>query len=300
MKAIKKSVYELVTESILEKLDKGVVPWHCPWNKRELMPKNLISNKGYNGINIMLLAMQGYKSQYWLSYNQAKNCDGNVMKGEKGSIVTFWKMLKFNDEKTGKNKTIPMLRYSRVFNLEQCENICTKRVKEEQEKFESEEEHKLIFDPIMAAEKIWEEYKNKPSLEHERQQAFYQPSSDHINMPTKESFNNEQEYYSTLFHEMGHSTGHKNRLNRDTLTGAAAFGSNVYSKEELVAEFCSSFLCAEAGILNHTVENSAAYIKGWSKKLRENTKLIIQGAGQGRKASEYILGIKPKEYEKEG
>lgn len=264
-------------------MDQGIIPWKCPWNKTDAAPKNLISNKNYSGINIFLLAMQGYKSQYWASYNQVSKLGGNVKRGEKSSIVTFWKML---EDKKDPKKVIPILRYYRVFNLEQCENVDTKRLKEERESYDNN--NTLDFDPIESAELIIENFKDGPEIKQIGQRACYNPMSDIVRMPPKESFNKEQEYYSTLFHELGHSTGHKARLNRDSLEGMAAFGTATYSKEELVAEFCASFLCADAGILNHTVDNSAAYIKGWSKFIKKNPKAIISAAAQGRKAAEHI------------
>jgi len=289
MKKAKKSVYEIITEQIINKLEQGVVPWHCPWNKHDMNPTNLISNKSYNGLNIFLLAMQGYESQYWLSYKQAKSVGGNVKKGEKVSILTFWNINESKD-KEGEKKEYAILKYYRVFNIEQCENIDHKRVEEERKKIENFEV--IDFSPIVSAESIASSYKKSPEVKHQGQRACYNKVSDLILMPNKNTFHNEQEYYSTLFHEMGHSTGHKNRLNRDTLENFAAFGDPVYSKEELVAEFCASFLSAEAGILNHTVENSAAYIKGWSKKLRSNPKIIIEASRYGRHAAEYILGAR--------
>jgi antirestriction protein ArdC len=123
--------------------------------------------------------------------------------------------------------------------------------------------------------------------------AFYRPVTDSIHLPDRNSFDSAGEYYSTLFHEMTHSTGHQSRLNRSTLTEVVPFGSETYSKEELVAEFGAAFLCAHAGIEN-TVSNSAAYINGWLKKLRSDPKLAILAASQGQKAADYILAAGEK------
>jgi antirestriction protein ArdC len=123
--------------------------------------------------------------------------------------------------------------------------------------------------------------------------AFYRPVTDSIHLPDRNSFDSAGEYYSTLFHEMTHSTGHQSRLNRSTLTEVVPFGSETYSKEELVAEFGAAFLCAHAGIEN-TVNNSASYINGWLRKLRSDPKLAILAASQGQKAADYILNAGDK------
>ena len=132
---------------------------------------------------------------------------------------------------------------------------------------------------------------NPPTIDHDGgDRAFYQPSTDSIHMPAVSSFEGAEEYHSTLFHELSHSTGHESRLNRHGMeTGIAAFGSAVYSKEELAAEFGSAFLCARAGIQS-TLDNSAAYIDGWRKALNADNRLVITAASQGQKASDYILG----------
>ena len=288
----KQSVYEVITKVIVEKLEQGVIPWHKPWHcKGGGYPTNLISNKKYKGFNVMLLAMQGMESKYWASFKQIKSVGGNVKKGQKGSIVTYYKGLDIKDDAGEVVRTIPMLRYYTVFNLSQCENIDHKRLKEEQAKSENFEE--LDFNPIDEAERIVKGYKTAPEINHDGgNRAFYNRVHDMISMPEKSRFKSEQEYYSTLFHEMGHSTGHKSRLKRDTLENIVAFGDPVYSEEELIAEFTAAFLCGHCRIENVTIDNSASYIKGWAKKLKSNPKIIMKASSQGRKASEYILGAK--------
>ena len=132
----------------------------------------------------------------------------------------------------------------------------------------------------------------RPLIEHEEQRAFYRPSDDKINMPETDSFFSDEEYYSTLFHELTHSTGHESRLNRMDSMKIAAFGSNSYSKEELCAEMGSAMLCGTCGIENETIENQSAYIKGWLSELRSDKKFLIQAAAQAQKAADFILGRK--------
>lgn len=279
-------IYETVTNQILEKLEEGNIPWKKPWGNIETTPKNLITNKEYSGINLFLLAMRNYNSSYWATAKQIKDVGGNIIKGQKASMIIFWKMLEQKKE-DGKIEKIPLLKYYNVFNIEQCENIDNKRLREEQEKIK--EIATLNFKPIESAEAILNNFTTAPVINYAGNKASYSKSIDYISMPQKEFFTNEEEFYSTLFHELAHSTGHEKRLNRSTLTEFAAFGDENYSQEELVAEFCSSFLCHKAEISNVTLDNSTAYIKGWSSFLKKNPKALIQASTQAKRASEYIL-----------
>ena len=278
----KKSVYQIVTDQIIEMLDNGVVPWHKPW-KGTMYPSNLISKKAYRGINPFILAcvasMKGYDSPFWLTYNQAKKKGGQVRKGEKSTLVVFWKWIEKeveNDNGEMKKRSFPILRYYNVFNLDQIDGIESPEAKEMNEDFNS----------IECAENIIHNMPNKPQIYHNGTRAFYRPSEDMVTLPKKERFENEEEYYSTAFHELGHSTGHESRLKRD-LSGF--FGDEKYSQEELVAEMTAAFLCGVCEIENVTIENSAAYIAGWKKKLKEDEKIIVRAAAQAQKAADFIL-----------
>jgi antirestriction protein ArdC len=282
-------IYEMMTDRILTLLDAGTVPWRKPW-KGGGLPVNLVSKKAYRGINIFLLSCAGYSSPYWLSFKQAKQKGGKVKKGEKGSQVIFWKFL----EKDGENAAgetitnrIPLLRYYTVFNLDQCEGIENPDAGQQDD---SETREELI--PIEAAQAVVEAMQNPPTLTHEGAQACYIPALDHVKMVDLQAFENAEEYYSTLFHELGHSTGHETRCNRAEIVKPSAFRqSHSYSKEELVAEFTACFLCGLTGIEAQTIDNSAAYIEGWSKKLRSNSKWAVQAAAAAQKAADYICNI---------
>jgi|TARA_Y100000310_G_scaffold257668_1_gene265800 antirestriction protein ArdC len=279
-------VYEIITEQVMDLLGQGTVPWHKPWIGG--YPKNLISKKEYRGINVFLLSVKGYASPYWVSYKQAQELGGNVKKGEKSTMVVFWKQIKVQDEGSPDSsgeiteKTIPLLRYYRIFNLEQCENIDMGKV--------PQTDINLNFQPITACEETVMSMQNKPDICHEEPRAYYNPSQDYVNMPRKENFTKEEFYYSVIFHELGHSTGHEKRLARKQLSEWATFGSEKYSKEELVAEMTAAFLCGHHGIEQETLENSAAYIKSWLKKLQDDPKMVVLAAAQGQKAADYILG----------
>lgn len=276
-------VYEIITDRILAKLKDGVVPWRQPWAQGEAgMPKNLVSGKPYRGVNIFLLGSQRYASPYFLTYKQAVAKGGNVRKGQQGTPVVFWKVGKKDKPTPGKNgDKFFILRYYTVFNVSQCEGI----------EVPGESQVQQVFNPIEECEKVAAGYTQVP-VKHGGGRACYIPTLDEINMPDKEDFLTSAEYYSTLYHEMTHSTGHKDRLAREGITNPIKFGSHDYSFEELVAECGAAFLCGYTGIDNHTLDNSAAYISHWAAKLRSEPKWIVDAASKAARAADLIRGVK--------
>lgn len=272
-------VYEIVTDKIKAKLESGVIPWRQPWVNKGAI--NWQTQRAYRGINTMLLDPGEYAT-----FNQIKKAGGKVKKGSKSHLVVFWKWMVKEDKETGEKTEFPYLRYYNVFEINtQVEGLESRR-KEETYEHEPEE----------AAEKIIENYKDKPEIKFAPGRAFYQPGNDVISVPELKDYPNKHEYYSTLFHEAVHSTGHKKRLNRKGVAdGAAAFGNETYSKEELVAEIGAAMLCGVTGIENYTIDNSASYIKSWLRKLKEDKTLIIYAAAQAQKAADYIQGVKHEE-----
>ncbi len=275
-------IYEEVTRRILEQLENGVIPWQKPWTGGQDGAYNYVSNKSYSLLNQMLLK----HADAYLTFNQIKDLGGKVKKGAKSEIVTFWKPMPIEEEgKDGKKvkKCIPFLRYYNVFWIGDTEGI------------ERKEAARVAHDPIEEAEKIVGLYMssdNHPELQNTgtSNRAYYSPTMDMVVVPEMGQFPLIEEYYSTLFHELTHSTGHESRLNR--LTKNAFFGSNEYSKEELVAEIGAATLVNMAGIESKkSFNNSAAYIEGWSRQLRENKKMIVEASSKARKAVNYILGI---------
>ncbi len=217
-----------------------------------------------------------------LTYNQAAKLGGNVKRGEKSLLVMFWNI---GEEKTirradGTEKTSKaiLLRYYSVFNLEQTEGIAQKRGLSSAAR---------VAD-IEACERIVSEMPNAPARE-QSDRAWYRPSSDRLGMPAKSSFLGSEEYYSTLFHELTHSTGHKSRVGREGIENLNEFGSESYSKEELVAEMGAAMLCGVTGISPAVIENSAAYLQSWINRLKGDSKLLLPAASQAQKASDYIL-----------
>jgi len=281
-------VYQIMTDRILQRLAAtGIPPWRQPWAGGEAgMPKNLVSGKAYRGVNIFLLSAMRYASPWWLTYKQATERGGNVRKGEHGSPIVYWKVGKKDkvsaeDIKRGKDKFF-ILRYYTVFNVLQCEGIEAPAPTGVQK----------VFNPIQECEKVVEGYEGAPPIHHGMGRAAYSPSLDRIEMPSQESFHTSEEYYSTLFHEMTHSTGHKDRLAREGITNPIKFASHDYSFEELVAECGAAFLCGYTGIENTTLDNSVAYIQHWSAKLRSEPKWIVDAASKAARAADLIRGVK--------
>jgi antirestriction protein ArdC len=275
-------VYTIVTNQIIEQLERGSVPWRRPWQSQA--PCNLVSQKEYRGINTFLLSAAGYPSPFWLTYAQATKLGGNVRKGEHSHLVVFWNVgeEKLNP-KTGKLSKPFLLRYYRVFNLSQTEGIQTKL---------GIENHAPVPN-IEACESLVAAMPHAPQIALS-DKAAYSPSRDTVLMPSKSVFDSSEGYYSVLFHELTHSTGHVSRLNRDGITETAAFGSPVYSREELVAEMGSAMLCGVTGISPAVIENSAAYLRSWISVLKGDSKLLVTAASQAQKAADYIRGDSAK------
>ncbi len=279
-------VYDVINSRIIELLESGTVPWRKTWNVATNQPKNLISMKDYRGINVFMLACMPFSSQYWMTFKQCQEKGGQVKKGSKSTPVVFWKWLDRMesdsddaDAPTGNGK-IPMLRYYNVFNLDQINGI---------EVPPSTEPIVNTFTPIDKAEQIVSNMPLRPEIKYGGASASYSPLLDYVKMPKPETFESAEEYYNTLFHELSHATGHQKRVGRKGITETSYFGSHNYSKEELCAECSAAFLCGHAGIEQTTIINSAAYIQGWLKSLRNDRTLLVHAAAQAQKASDYIL-----------
>jgi antirestriction protein ArdC len=246
---------------------------------------NAVTGKPYRGVNIFLLAFLGYKVPLFLTYKQANALGGTVRRGERGHMVIFWKILKkkIEGEKAEgekKGASFPILRYYTVFNIEQCDGI-------DQAKIDRWIENRPN-DPIQEAEKIVASWSGCPRIEvMDVPTPRYLFLEDRVMVPTINRFESSADYYSSLFHELVHATGHESRLNR-SLTGAR--GTVEYASEELVAEMGASFLCGICGIESQTLDNSASYIEGWRSRLSDDPKLVVVAAGRAQKAVDMILG----------
>lgn len=279
----KANVYDMVTNRIIAELEKGQIPWQKPWTGVKDGAYNRITKRPYSLLNQMLLQHNGE----YATFKQWQDLGGHIRKGEKSEIVCFWKIFesKENNPDTGEIeiKKIPLLRYYNVFHISQVDGV---------EPLAPEQLNDEV-EPIESGDKIINDYINREHLnfvEYKSNKAYYSPSNDTVVVPLKEQYNLINEYYSTTFHELTHSTGHKNRLNRLQTGAVAAFGSETYSKEELVAEIGSASLMNLLGIeTKNSFRNSVAYIQSWLKVLKNDNKFIVSAAGKAEKAVNYIL-----------
>jgi len=278
------ATYQLVTDRILEALRRGVVPWRKPWKGREQLPCNAVTKRPYHGINLLLLSLSTFADHRWLTMRQANEAGGQIKRGEKSTLVVFWKQFEIDSEQeeTGSRKrTIPLLRYFLLFNVEQCVGLSVPPLETSARSADSR---------IASAERIVHAMPLPPRIVEGGAVASYQPGPDLVRMPRLSDFESAETYYATLFHELTHATGHASRLDRAGVTGTIEFGSCDYSREELIAELGSAFLCAESGIDNSTIGNAASYINGWLGALSHDPKAVVIAAGQAQKAADFVIG----------
>ena len=294
------TVYERVTEKISELLKQGVVPWQRPWHAKTGPPRNGASGRYYRGLNVFMLSHAGFDSPWWFSPKQVNDLDGHIRKGEKVSWVHFWKpwlpkgelgetseIAADQTEISTRRRPVLIIRAYRVVNLDQIEGPGADKFRT---KHAVEEPVSNENDPIAACEQIVEAMPQRPGIRYGGEQALYRQWTDQVHMPRRETFTSSEEFYSTLFHELSHSTGHRDRLDRKTLMDGTPFGSPTYSREELVAEMGAAFLCAAAGIEDPTIQNSASYLESWLKFLRSDPRALIVAGSQAQKAADFILG----------
>lgn len=274
-------VYSIVAKNLIDLMEKGTAPWAMPWIKNRSFPANMLSKKPYRGVNIMALGARGYTCPLWGTFKQISEKGGKINKGEHGTPIVYFGS--YNREIEGEDRRFLVARFYKVWNIQQTDIEWAAEITNNEN------------DSIESAESIVSNWENKPEIKHGYNHAAYAPILDVVQMPTIEAFSNSESYYATLFHELTHSTGHASRLNREGLS-SPTFGSDTYAFEELIAEFGAAFLCANAGIDNSGLQhNSAAYLKGWSNKLRESPKMLIQAASKAQIAADSIMGMQPAE-----
>ena len=268
------AIYQAVTDSIIEQLEKGAIPWVKPWRADSSADKNFITQKAYSGINTLILGMAGYSNPSWASYKQWQDKGVQVKKGEKATQIVFFKPIaKTNtNESTGENETsnYAVLRAYSVFNAEQTDIEIMPAI-----------EPAEPFNPIPAIESKIKE--TGAVIKHGGNSAFYQPANDFIQLPNASAFDSEAHYYAIAFHELAHWSGAKHRLDRN-LSGK--YGNPAYAFEELVAEISAAYLCADfkiKGDLRH-----AGYIESWLKACRDDNKAIFRAAALAQKAADFI------------
>ena len=285
---MKQDIYQSITDRFVEQLKKGTVPWQKPW----FGVQNIVSRKQYRGINALLLGSTEFQSPFWVSFKQALDLGGHIKKGEKSTPVIYYKLFDRHDEAgnaiirgDGRAARVPFIRWANVFNLDQTEGITPPAITNGQSTGQS----------LDKAAEIVANAKLCP-IHHTGFAALYSPQDDIIRMPPPSSFRSPEDYHLTLFHEMTHATGHSSRLDREGITQPAKFGSERYSKEELIAELGAAFLSNEAGIFtNLQFENSSAYLGSWIQKFQNDPRMIISAASQAQHSADFVLGIEHQE-----
>lgn len=281
-KTTKPNAYERVTQNLIDQMEAGVIPWRKPWTSA--WPCNAVTGRRYTAGNAFMLACSGYSSANWLTYKQAKKLGGSVRKGQKGTPVLYFGEAKKKDRgeqarAEGENDTYRFAKVYSLFNVEQCEDLDI-------------EEPRTDVPPLEAAESIVLGYVNAGGprlLGAGGDMAAYVPALDAIRLPPRHSFDSSEAYYATMFHELGHSTGHKDRLAREAIVrDKLTFGDHLYSEEELVAELCAAFLCADTGVSPQPMENHAAYLGHWLKKLSDDRRLLWRAASAAQKAAGWV------------
>lgn len=293
------NVYQMVTDRIVAQLEQGLIPWHKPWTGvgiERCGAVNYVSRKTYSMLNQMLLGREGE----YLTFKQIKERGGSIKKGAKAGVVVFFTTTTYTKreevQEDGSTETVsvmkehlmPVLKYYNVFHIDDCEGI--------ESKIKVEEDAGLKISPIESAEKVLNGYvEREKELQFRNNiptdRAYYSPTLDLISVPMLSQYEIAEEYYSTTFHEAVHSTMPESRCNRKSEQKLAAFGSEDYSREELVAEIGSAMLCNNVGIdCEKAFKNSVAYIQGWLKKLKDDNRMIVWAASRAEKAARYILG----------
>ena len=280
--------YQIITDQLIAAMQGGQIPWRKTWSGNQ--PCNAFNKNVYKGINTLVLGLAPFTDNRWATWNQIVERGGNVKQGEEKNYtrIVLWNWSK-KEDKQGNITSIPFLKYYRIYNVEQCDNLDLPALVTPSEE----------RDTIAEAEAIVSAYHSCPEIQP-AQNAWYSPVKDIIGIPDMAFFESSDAYYSTLFHEMAHSTGHSSRLNRKEVVNTASFGTNDYSKEELVAEFTAYFLCNACGIANERLqENTTAYLQSWIKVLQKDPKIAVQCAGIAQKVTDYILNKTESNVEEE-
>ena len=290
--AATKDVYQIVTDKIIARLEQGYIPWRKSWQTATAC--NYVTGKAYRGINAFLLNMEGAERPYYLTFKQASDLGGRIKKGAKSEIITYWNWV-YTDKKSGKKLSpdqwrfapagsvtkTAFLKYYNVFNVLDTEGI---------ELSFPHITQRPLPEKLAVCEQIIESIPNPPTIRFGGQEPSYSHTLDCVTMPHIDYFESAELYYCTFFHELVHATGHHERLARKAEGQGNRFGSELYSKEELIAELGASFLCAFAEIEQQTLEDSAAYIQNWLQVLNDDKRFIVEAAGKAQQAADYLTG----------
>lgn len=278
----------MVTDRIVEMLNQGIIPWRKPWHGEKASAENTAisytSRRAYSLINQWLL---GCVPGEYLTFNEIKKLGGSVKRGEKAHMVVFYTKAEYkrrNDEGEEEIVTYPLLKYYNVFHIDQTEGVKSKVKPGEVVEPATDNCCDIVIADYIAREGI------KLQCDKHSDRAFYRPATDEVVVPMVSQYNEVAEYYSTLFHELTHSTMKESRCNREAENKGSHFGNEQYSREELVAEIGSAMLCSRLGVsIDKAFKNSVAYIQGWLKSLKNDPKMILWASGRAEKAAKFIL-----------
>jgi antirestriction protein ArdC len=289
---VKETISNIMIERVEARRAAGenvVAPWRMTWDPTLGMPRNLLSGHAYRGINVFMTMFQGYSSPFWITRKQVAKIGGSIKLGDDGKNVAYTPILfwKFPTKEEADEGRRAFCRFYQVWNAEQVDGI-EETVAKALEGVTLEPK-----DPIAEADALVAGYPGAPPIAHGNAKAFYVPSEDRVAMPDISAFESSEAYYRVLFHELGHSTGHRNRLERDGVANPAAFASHAYSEEELIAEMTAAMLAGHAGIgSDEADDNSAAYLDHWLRKLKAEPNLLVSAGGAAQKACDHIRNIK--------
>jgi|SRR5215831_4407268 len=286
---MKRDLYAEVTARVLSQLEAGVVPWVKPWSHTPgfNVPQNAHTGRPYSGVNIIMAWLAMHANPQWnrpafVTFKQALALGANVRKGEHGTKVYFYKQLLVHDRSKPDDpeatRGIPMLREYTVFNLAQCDGLPERIMVPPDFKPRHNDERDATIDEFLAA--------TNANIKEGSGEAYFAPGLDFISMPGFKAFKSGNSYYHTLFHELGHWTGHKSRLDRELKTDK---GTQDYALEELVAELTSAFLCAEFNI--DGAVRHVDYIAHWIERLKKDNKAFLKAAARAQKAADYLRGL---------
>ncbi len=275
----KKDVYDIVTDHVLSILSSGIIPWRMPWSEGRV-PTNLITRSPYRAINVFLLAAESFQCNLFLSEKQLANIGGSVPEGVGPILATHWEWVdKFAKEGEPKPEgKYPLLRYHRVYNVEDCAGID----------HESLPGYDRPSKPFEAARDIIKNMPNAPKVEYYKSAASYATVSDIVFMPNSEEFKSKELYYYDLFKLLIYSTAHESRLNRTVEVKPAS----LFSMESLIADMGAHYLCYHAGMNKVPLLDNLNYIHGWMEEFQEDTRMVVSAATQAQKAVDYILNLK--------
>jgi antirestriction protein ArdC len=288
---MKRDLYAEVSARIVAELEAGAAPWVKPWSATPgaNTPCNAVTNRPYSGCNVVLLWMAqaaGYRTPRYLTFKQALELGGNVRRGERGVTVFFVKRLQVADRDgaEGDTKIVPIMKAYTVFNVEQCENLPDRVLTLGEIKPRNPDERGPTIDEFLVC--------SGAEIREGAGEAYYRLGDDFISLPRFEAFKSAAHFYGVAFHELGHWTGHKSRLDRDL---RHRFGERAYAAEELVAELCAAFLCAEFsldGDLRHS-----GYIQSWIGLLKADTRAFFTACSKAQAAADYLRGLALRDHQ---